>query len=444
MKKIFFIGINGIGMSGLAKIMAKKGYEVYGSDLKVGPKIEEFKAMGITAYAEHKAEHVEGMDSVIRSSAIKESNPEYKRALELGLHIIKRGELLAQLMNDEDGVAIAGTHGKTTTSSMLSVASLSIDPKIVVGGIIPEINSNAHAGDNSVFIAEADESDNSFLYIHPKYSVITNIEEDHMENHGTFENIKNSFIQFMNQTEKEIIVNIDCPTVKELIVDRKNIVTYSTKTENADIYAKNIAVDGLKTKYEVFVKGKSLGEIKLTIPGEHNVSNSLPVIYLALKFGVELEELKDKLSHFKGARRRFDVLLDEEIQIIDDYAHHPTEILATVKAAKERCTTKLIAIFQPHRYSRVKFLFDRFEGVFDLADEIMLLPTYAAGEKDEFGISIQQLADKIRPGKVKLVHNGDDILDEIKEKNEAGMYLFMGAGDISGMAHNIAKVLEKR
>lgn len=444
MKKIFFIGINGIGMSGLAKIMAKKGYEVYGSDLKVGPKIAEFKAMGITAYAEHKEEHVEGMDSVIRSSAIQESNPEYKRALELGLHIIKRGELLAQLMNDEEGVAIAGTHGKTTTSSMLSVASLSIDPKIVVGGIIPEINSNAHAGDNSMFIAEADESDNSFLYIHPKYSVITNIEEDHMENHGTFQNIKNSFVQFMDQTEKEIIVNIDCPTVRELIVDRKNIITYSTRTENANIYAKNIAVDGLKTKYEIFINGKSLGEIKLTIPGEHNVSNSLPVVYLALKFGVELEELKDKLSHFKGARRRFDVLLDDGVQIIDDYAHHPTEILATVKAAKERCTTKLIAIFQPHRYSRVKFLFDRFEGVFDLADEIMLLPTYAAGEKDEFGISMQDLAEKIRPGKVKLVHNSDEILDKIKEKNEAGMYLFMGAGDISGMAHNIAKVLEKR
>ena len=444
MKKIFFIGINGIGMSGLAKIMAKKGYEVYGSDLKVGPKIAEFKAMGITAYAEHKEEHVKGMDSVIRSSAIQESNPEYKRALELGLHIIKRGELLAQLMNDEEGVAIAGTHGKTTTSSMLSVASLSIDPKIVVGGIIPEINSNAHAGDNSMFIAEADESDNSFLYIHPKYSVITNIEEDHMENHGTFQNIKNSFVQFMDQTEKEIIVNIDCPTVRELIVDRKNIITYSTRTENADIYAKNITVDGLKTKYEIFINGKSLGEIKLTIPGEHNVSNSLPVVYLALKFGVELEELKDKLSHFKGARRRFDVLLDDGVQIIDDYAHHPTEILATVKAAKERCTTKLIAIFQPHRYSRVKFLFDRFEGVFDLADEIMLLPTYAAGEKDEFGISMQDLAEKIRPGKVKLVHNSDEILDKIKEKNEAGMYLFMGAGDISGMAHNIAKVLEKR
>ena len=444
MKKIFFIGINGIGMSGLAKIMAKKGYEVYGSYLKVGPKIAEFKAMGITAYAEHKEEHVEGMYSVIRSSAIQESNLEYKRALELGLHIIKRGELLAQLMNDEEGVAIAGTHGKTTTSSMLSVASLSIDPKIVVGGIISEINSNAHAGDNSMFIAEADESDNSFLYIHPKYSVITNIEEDHMENHGTFQNIKNSFVQFMDQTEKEIIVNIDCPTVRELIVDRKNIITYSTRTENADIYAKNITVDGLKTKYEVFINGKSLGEIKLTIPGEHNVSNSLPVVYLALKFGVELEELKDKLSHFKGARRRFDVLLDDGVQIIDDYAHHPTEILATVKAAKERCTTKLIAIFQPHRYSRVKFLFDRFEGVFDLADEIMLLPTYAAGEKDEFGISMQDLAEKIRPGKVKLVHNSDEILDKIKEKNEAGMYLFMGAGDISGMAHNIAKVLEKR
>lgn len=444
MKKIFFIGINGIGMSGLAKIMAKKGHAVYGSDLKVGPKIEEFKSFGITAYDEHKEEHVEGMDFVIRSSAIKETNPEYKRALELGLHIIKRGELLAELMNDEEGIAIAGTHGKTTTSSMLAVASLSVDPKIVVGGIIPEINSNCHAGDNTMFIAEADESDNSFLYIHPKYSVITNIEEDHMENHGTFENIKNSFTKFMNQTEKEVIVNIDCPTVNELIVGRKNIVSYSTKTDKADIYAKNMSVDGLKTKFEVVLKGQNLGEFKLAIPGEHNVSNSLPVIYLALKFGVELSELKDKLDNFKGARRRFDVLLNDEIQIIDDYAHHPTEILATIKAAKERCSTKLIAIFQPHRYSRVKFLFEKFEGVFDLADEVLLLPTYAAGEKDEFGVSLQDLAKKIRPdGTVKIVENGDKILKYIEENGEKAMYLFMGAGDISGMAHNIAGTLER-
>lgn len=445
MEKIFFIGINGIGMSGLAKIMAKKGYEVFGTDPKVGSKIEEFNAMGITVFTEHKEEHVEGMDFVIRSSAIKETNPEYKRALELGLKIIKRGELLAQLMNDEEGVAIAGTHGKTTTSSMLSVASLSIDPKIVVGGIIPEINSNAHPGDNSMFIAEADESDNSFLYIHPKYSVITNIEEDHMENHGTFENIKNSFIQFMNQTEKEIVVNVDCPTVKELIIERKNIITYSTKEVNSDIYAKNITVDGLKNRYEVVLKGENLGEFVLAIPGEHNVSNSLPVIYLALKFGVALEEIKEKLSHFTGAKRRFDVLLDNDIQIIDDYAHHPTEILATLKAAKERCSTKLVAIFQPHRYSRVKFLFDKFEGVFDLADEIMLLPTYAAGEKDEFGISTEDLAKKIRPnGTVKIVENGEIILDSIKDKKNPAMYIFMGAGDISTMAHNIAKTMEKR
>ena len=440
MKKIFFIGIGGIGMSGLAKIMAKKGYKVFGTDLKAEEKRADFEKLGITVFSEHKAEHVEGMDTIIRSTAIKEDNPEYKRALELGLHIIKRGELLAQLMNDEEGVAIAGTHGKTTTSSMLSVACLSIDPKIVVGGIIPEINSNSHPGSNSVFVAEADESDNSFLYIFPKYAVITNIEEDHMEHHGTFDNIKNSFVQFMDQTEKEIIVNIDCPTVEELIKNRDKIVTYSTKNEKANIYAKNISVDGLKTKYEVIINGKSVGDFKLAIPGEHNVSNSLPVIYLALKFGVEIGELREKLSNFKGARRRFDVLLDNSIQIIDDYAHHPTEILATVKAAKERCKDKLIAIFQPHRFSRVKFLFEKFEGVFDLADEIMLLPTYAAGEKDEFGISREDLANKIRAnGSVKLVENSEEILEEIKGKK--GMYLFMGAGDISKMAHKIAETI---
>ena len=202
MEKIFFIGINGIGMSGLAKIMAKKGYKVYGTDPKVGPKIAEFEAMGITVYTEHKEEHVEGMDFIIRSSAISETNPEYKRAMELGIKMIKRGALLAQLMNDEEGVAIAGTHGKTTTSSMLSVACLSIDPKIVVGGIIPEINSNAHPGNNTVFIAEADESDNSFLYINPKYAVVTNIEEDHMENHGTFDNIK----KIASESKKKVII----------------------------------------------------------------------------------------------------------------------------------------------------------------------------------------------------------------------------------------------
>ena len=229
-------------------------------------------------------------------------------------------------------------------------------------------------------------------------------------------------------------------TIEVLIKGRDKIVTYSTKNEKANIYAKNISVDGLKTKYEVIINGKNIGDFKLAIPGEHNVSNSLPVIYLALKFGVEIGELREELSNFKGAGRRFDVLLDNSIQIIDDYAHHPTEILATVKAAKERCKDKLIAIFQPHRFSRVNFLFEKFEGVFDLADEIMLLPTYAAGEKDEFGISREDLANKIRAnGSVKLVENSEEILEEIKDKK--GMYLFMGAGDISKMAHKIAETI---
>ena len=295
MKKVFFIGINGIGMSGLAKVMAKDGYQVSGSDQSKKDVAIELEGLGVKIYYEHSEKNVVGVDLVVRSSAIGMTNPEYKYATENGIEVIKRGELLARLFNKKSGIAVAGTHGKTTTSSMLGAVMLPIDPTIIVGGILPEINSNAHCGSGEHLVAEADESDNSFLYLLPKYSIITNIEPDHLENHGTFENIKKSFSQFHGQTEIATLINIDCEETEKLLGNREKVVTYSTERK-ADIYASDIRVEDGKSVYKVVLGEKSLGEFKLTVPGLHNISNSLGVIYLAYTLGVSLEEIKTRIE----------------------------------------------------------------------------------------------------------------------------------------------------
>ena len=441
MKKVFFIGINGIGMSGLAKIMANEGYMVSGSDRNKKKVALELESLGVKIFYEHKAENVIGVDLVVRSSAIGLSNPEYKYAKENGIEVIKRGELLARLFNVKSGIAVAGTHGKTTTSSMLGAVMLPIDPTIIVGGILPEINSNAHCGKGEYLVAEADESDNSFLYLKPKYSIITNIEPDHLENHGNFENIKKSFIQFYEQTEKMTLLNIDCLESKNLLGNKDKIKTYSIE-EKADIYAENIRIENGKSVYEVVKEGESLGTFKLKVPGLHNVSNSLGVIYLAYTLGVSLEEIKTRLEKFKGAKRRYDIILDGKTRIIDDYAHHPTEIIATLEGAKKIEDKKITAIFQPHRYSRVKFLYDEFKGCFDLADDVILMPIYAAGEKEDYGLSLEELAkDMYTTGEAKILTTVDELVDLVK--SEERTYIFMGAGTISQMAYEVVEKMEE-
>jgi len=441
MKKVFFIGINGIGMSGLAKIMAKEGYIVSGSDRNKKKVALELESLGVKIFYEHKAENVVGVDLVVRSSAIGLSNPEYKYALENGIEVIKRGELLARLFNEKSGIAVAGTHGKTTTSSMLGAVMLPIDPTIIVGGILPEIDSNAHCGTGEYLVAEADESDNSFLYLKPKYSIITNIEPDHLENHGNFENIKKSFTQFYEQTEKMTLLNIDCLDSKNLLGNKDKIRTYSIEGK-ADIYAENIRIENGKSVYEVIKEGESLGTFKLKVPGLHNVSNSLGVIYLAYILGVSLEEIKTRLEKFKGAKRRYDVILDGKTRIIDDYAHHPTEIIATLEGAKKIEDKKITAIFQPHKYSRVKFLYNEFRGCFDLADDVILMPIYAAGEKEDYGLSLEELArDMYTTGEAKILTTVDELVDLVK--SEERTYIFMGAGTISQMAYEVVEKMEE-
>lgn len=446
MEKIYFVGINGIGMSGLAKIMKSRGHDVAGADPSRSYVTEDLERLGIPVYAEHKAEQMVGRTVLVASSAIRKENPEYCYAKEHKIPILKRGELLAELLNEKTGIAVAGTHGKTTTSSMLGASMLSLDPTIVVGGILPEIASNAKVGKGEFFIAEADESDNSFLYMKPKYSIITNIEEDHLETHGNLDNIKKSFLQFVEQTEQEVLVCVDCINVRSLFSKHQKVTSYALQQE-ADVMAKNIRITEGKTYFEVWIRGKNQGEFYLQIPGQHNVSNALPVIYYSLKFGLSAQEIQTKLAQFKGSKRRYDILYEDKarkIKLIDDYAHHPTEIQATLRGARSIEEGKIIAIFQPHRYSRIQFLLEKFSCCFQGADELILLPIYSAGEKNETGICSEDIVRHLENLQAQVLEK-EAIMAYVKEKAQEGQhtFLFMGAGDISSLAHQVANELEK-
>ena len=441
-KTIFFSGINGIGMSGLAKIMVTKGYNVYGSDIVEKPISKQLRDMGVGMFIGQEAENLAGkdIDLFIYSSAIKENNPEYKYAVDNNIRKIKRGELLALLMNDSKGIAVAGTHGKTTTSSMLGITMLEKDPCIVVGGIIPEIGSNSKVGNSEYFIAEADESDNSFLYLTPSYSIVTNVEADHLENHGSYENIKKSFEEFIDKTSDIVVLNKDCHEIEKLNLKNKNIIWYSINDESADIYAANIEYKNRESHYEVVKNGESLGKFRLSIPGEHNISNSLGVIYLAHEFLCDMDKVKEYLYNFRGANRRYQILYDKSIKIIDDYAHHPTEITATINAAKKIETGKITVVFQPHRYSRTNFFLNEFAESLKLADEVYLLPIYSAEEENIYNISSEKLAELI--GGNTRVYSEEEISDRVLNDNSSeNVYLFMGAGSISRIANTIKNKL---
>jgi UDP-N-acetylmuramate--alanine ligase len=429
-------------MSGLAKIMKEQGYSVYGSDLEIKPVTEEMEQMGIEVFIGQKEENLIGkrIDLFVYSTAIKDTNPEYRYIVTNGIKSIKRGQLLAELMNDFEGIAVAGTHGKTTTSSMMSVAFLEKDPYIVVGGIIPEIQSNSRIGHSDIFIAEADESDNSFLFLKPKYSVVTNVEPDHLEHHGTFENIKKSFEEFIDKTEKLAVLCADSEEIRNLNIKNENVVWYSIKDENADIFAKNIRIEDGYSVYEVVKDGINIGEFRLSIPGEHNISNSLTVIYLSLELGCSLEFVKNKIYNFKGANRRYQVIYDKGIKIIDDYAHHPTEIKVTIEAAKKNEGKKVNVIFQPHRYSRTKFFLDDFVEALKLADKLILMPIYSAGEENIYDITSEKLAEMV--GKDVLVCEKEEIEEIVKNNKESNeIFIFMGAGSVSKVAHDITNKL---
>ena len=442
MEKVFFSGINGIGMSGLALILKNLGYTVAGSDIAEKGITKTLRDNGIEVFIEQKLENVEnkGYDTYVYSTAIKENNPEYSYMKEKGVTMYRRGALLAEIMNKfKKGIAAAGTHGKTTTSSLLSVVFLDKDPYIAVGGIIPEIDSNSKVGNSEYFIAEADESDNTFLYMNPYYSVITNVEADHLDFHGTLEHIIESFKKFVDLTKHKVLACFDNDILKTF-KDEK-IIYYSVdekNKENVDVYASNIQViDGI-TSFDVYILGEFEGRYSLSVPGLHNVSNSLPVIYIALKEGISRTVIQDRLLSFKGANRRYQVLYENEFKIIDDYAHHPTEILATIKAAKMNEKKEVNVIFEPHRYSRTSFFLDNFANSLREADNIYLLPIYSASEENIYDISSEKLAKEI--GNHCTVYTKEEVIEKLLEEDKKDkVYIFMGAGSVSTLAHNFVE-----
>lgn len=451
MRRIYFSGINGIGMSGIAKILKEQGEIVEGSDLEYKDITKSLEDLGIKVHIGQTVENIEDFnpDLYVYSTAIKTTNPEYIYAKSKGIKMERRGQVLADIANKfENSIAVAGTHGKTTTSSMMSLCFMCKDPYVVVGGIIPTLNSNSHLGKSSYFVMEADESDNSFLYLYPKYSVITNIEPDHLEHHGNFNNLEHSFIKFIEQTKEKVILSKDCPNIKSLdLSEYKDKLIYYSVEESADIYAKNIRVNNGITKYEVIMNGESLGEFTLKVPGLHNVKNSLPVIYLSEINGVDLEYVRKTLASFTGAKRRYQVIYNDEIKVIDDYAHHPTEIKATITAARTNEKGKLTVIFEPHRYTRTKFFMNDFAKSLSLADKIILLPIYAASEENTTGISSEDLCNKIKEIDSKKdvsVMLPNEVMEYIYLNYEPGdVYIFMGAGTVSKFAYRLVNKIKE-
>lgn len=451
---VHFIGIGGYGMSAIARVLLEMGYRVSGSDEVRQELTEKLAARGALVYIGHQAEHVRGADLVVYSSALPKDNVEIVAAEKLNIPIIHRAQMLARLLNARRGVAVAGAHGKTTTSSMIALIMEAggLDPTYIIGGEIMNVGSNAKAGKGEFVVAEADESDGSFLQYNPQYAVVTNIEADHLENYdGKFENLKNAYVQFLSQVKPggKAILCMDDPYVQELMPGLScEILTYGIHT-NATFRAKNIELGDRRVRFEVEREGAALGSIELSVPGIHNVYNALAALIVGLEGGLSFERIAASLAKFRGAKRRFQVVGEyDDILVIDDYAHHPTEIEATISAAKST-GKRIIAVFQPQRYTRTYFLLEQFSRAFGEADEVILTDIFSpAGEKRIEGVSSARLADMIAKNSnpnVRYIPDKDEVLTYLTEHVKSGdLVLTMGAGDIYKTAHALGLLLQSR
>lgn len=448
---VHFIGIGGYGMSAIAKVMLEMGFKVSGSDLAQQELTEKLKAKGAHVFIGHEAQNIQDADLVVYSTALSKDNVEMVEAERRNIPLIHRSQMLARLMNARKGIAVAGAHGKTTTSSMIALVMerCGVDPTYIIGGEIMNIGSNAKAGKSEFVVAEADESDGTFLQYHPYLALVNNIEADHLENYnGDFENLKQAYAQFISQVRddgKAIICGDDVYLQQMIPQVTCNLITYGIEA-NADYRATNIELGDRKVSFDVERQGERLGQIRLSVPGRHNVYNALATLITCLECGLTFEEVAGAITEFQGAKRRFQVLGDvNDILVIDDYAHHPTEIQATIAAAKS--TGKhIIAVFQPQRYTRTYYLFDQFSRAFHEADEVIITDIYSpAGEKQIEGISSARLVELIHENSnrnVRYIPARDDVLAYLIDQVKSGdLVLTMGAGDIWKVADGLSRKL---
>jgi UDP-N-acetylmuramate--alanine ligase len=459
---IHFVGIGGIGMSGIAEVMHNLGYAVQGSDIAESASVERLRARGITVHVGHRAENVEGVAVVVTSTAVRRTNPEVAAALEARVPVVRRAEMLAELMRLKSTVAVAGTHGKTTTTSMIATLldAGGIDPTVINGGIIEQYGSNARLGDSDWMVVEADESDGSFLRLDGTIAVVTNIDPEHLDHYGDFDGVKRAFVEFIHNVPfyGAAVLCVDHPVVQAVIgaVRDRKVVTYGFSLQ-ADICGVNIASEDGGNRFDVIVRQRGLEDrriegVHLPMPGRHNVQNALAAIAVAIEMGCSDEVIRTGFARFGGVRRRFTkvgtvALADGSVTVIDDYAHHPVEIRAVLSAAREAVAEggRVIAVAQPHRYTRLNDLMNDFQSCFDDADIAYVAPVYPAGEEPIPGVDHAALVAgmKARGHRAAREIAGAEALAETlsREVQPGDLVVCLGAGDITKWAAGLAPAI---
>jgi UDP-N-acetylmuramate--alanine ligase len=454
-KQVHFIGIGGIGMSGIAEVLCNLGFSVSGSDLKKSRNTDRLEQLGAQVYEGHAAENVGNADVVVYSSAVKADNPEVIEAKSRSIPVIPRAEMLAELMTLKPySVAIAGSHGKTTTTSMVAtiLGHAGVDPTTIVGGVVDTLGSNARLGQSDWFVTEADESDRSFLMLSPTVALVTNVDREHMDSYKGMEDVMQCFMDFVNKVPfyGAAVICLDDPNVQAIIPHiKRRRVTYGFSAQ-ADVSAHHIRYnDSFGSTFTVWKGTEVLGEIYLPVPGKHNVYNALGATAIALELDVEFEMIAGAFKIFKNANRRFQFKGDAKgVTVVDDYGHHPTEILATLAAARNGSGgRRTVVIFQPHRYTRTQDLMDDFARSFNNADVLCLLDIYAASEAPIEGITAEVLTEKIKQyGHKNVQYIGDiEIAAEriVEQLQEGDLVITLGAGSVTRLSEQILEILKK-
>ncbi len=456
-QRVHFVGIGGIGMSGIAEVLLNLGYKISGSDLKSSAITERLAGLGATIFEGHRAENTAGAEVVVTSSAIASDNPEVTEARKLHIPVIPRAEMLAELMRLKYGIAIAGMHGKTTTTSMVAavLAAGGLDPTVVVGGRVDAMDSNARLGKSHYLVAEADESDRSFLQLSPILAVVTNIDREHMDCYRNMRDIQRTFLDFMDRVPfyGVVVVCNDDPVLRRLLPQiRRRTVTYGTR-RGSDFQVKLAALEANLgewrpiSRFHVTYRGQDLGEFRLRIPGAHNVLNATAAIAVGTGLDIQGEQIRSALDNFRGVDRRFQLRGKAGgVSVIDDYGHHPTEIRATLAAARQCGFRKIHVVFQPHRYTRTRDLLDEFTAAFDDADSLFILDIYPASEQPIEGVTGEVLAQRVREkGNRKACYVGsfaDAATSAVAAAQEGDMILTLGAGSVSQLGPVILSRLQ--
>lgn len=449
-RKVHFVGIGGIGMSGIAEILLSQGYTVSGSDIAESDTTRRLAGLGAKIFYGHAESNLDNADVLVVSSAIDEKNPEVQAARRTKTPIIQRAEMLGELMKMKTSIAIAGTHGKTSTTSMIAtiVQHSGLDPTIIIGGKVDALGGNAKLGKGDFLVAEADESDKSFLHLPSTICIVTNIDNDHLNNYGTIQNIKDAFVDFVNRIPfyGRAILCQDDENVKSILSRlKKPFLTYGFSPQ-ADLQARGIQNESFGSVFEVWQGEKKLGNARCNVPGRHNVLNSLAAIAAGMEIGLTFDQASSGLAQFKGVRRRFELKGEKGgVKVFDDYGHHPTEIRATLAAARSAWKGRIVTLFQPHRYSRTQDCYDDFVRAFDDADQVFVADIYAAGEEAIPGISAEKLAEDIRQHghkSVEYVGDAKSAAEQVRAKVQSGdLFLTLGAGNVYSAGEKLLKLL---